>query len=280
MAIDKNGTNMAILERFHPGVRTLIADLAEPGEWEAELAGCDVLVLAQAQIGGLDPEQFERNNIEATRLLLAAAERHGVPYIVHISSSVVNSMAVDFYTETKKAQEKLVDACTIPHIVLRPTLMFGWFDRKHLGWLARFMSQVPVFPIPGSGRYLRQPLYVGDFANIIVAAIERRMDGTYNISGQGRIDYIDLMRAVRKATGGKTPIVRIPYWAFWLMLKTYGLFSSNPPFTTKQLKALVTPDIFEVIDWPVIFGVRSTPLEEALHETFSHPDYSEIALQF
>ena len=41
--------------------------------------------------------------------------------------------------------------------------MFGWFDRKHLGWLARFMCRVPVFPIPGSGEYLRQPLYVGDF---------------------------------------------------------------------------------------------------------------------
>ena len=29
----------------------------------------------------------------------------------------------------------------------------------------------------------------------------------------------------------------------------------DPPFTTSQLKALVTPDIFEVIDWPGIFGV-------------------------
>jgi hypothetical protein len=47
--------------------------------------------------------------------------------------------------------------------------MFGWFDRKHLGWLSRFMKKVPVFPIPGHGRYMRQPLYGGrDFANIII----------------------------------------------------------------------------------------------------------------
>ena len=31
--------------------------------------------------------------------------------------------------------------------------MFGWFDRKHLGWLARFMTRAPVFPVPGHGRY-------------------------------------------------------------------------------------------------------------------------------
>ena len=59
----------------------------------------------------------------------------------------------------------IVLASGLPCTVLRPTLMFGWFDRKHLGWLARFMRKVPVFPIPDEGRYLRQPLYVGDFCN-------------------------------------------------------------------------------------------------------------------
>ena len=99
----------------------------------------------------------------------------------------------------------------LPVVVLRPTLMFGWFDRKHLGWLARFMQKAPVFPIPGNGRYLRQPLYAGDFCDIIMACIERRPSGTYNISGQEKIDYIDLIRAVKAATGARAPIVRIPY---------------------------------------------------------------------
>jgi nucleoside-diphosphate-sugar epimerase len=193
---------------------------------------------------------------------------------------VVNSLAIDNYTETKKAQEKLVLASGVPQVVLRPTLMFGWFDRKHLGWLARFMQKAPIFPIPGSGRYMRQPLYVGDFADVIASAIRNRTTGAYNISGQHRIDYIDLIRAVRRATGSKTPIVRVPYKVFELMLASFALVRSNPPFTTKQLAALVTPDEFEVIDWPGIFGVRSTPLDEALAETFQDPVYSKIVLQF
>ena len=86
-------------------------------------------------------------------------------------------------------------------MVLRPTLMFGWFDRKHLGWLARFMQRAPVFPVPGHGRYLRQPLYAGDFCAVIAACLERRLgDGAqYDITGQERIDYIDLIRTVRAA---------------------------------------------------------------------------------
>ena len=280
VAIDKHADNLAVLRRYHPGVETILADLSQPGEWEESLRGAQVLVIGQAQIGGLDHSEFERNNVSATELLLAGAQRHGIEYLVHISSSVVNSRADDFYTETKKAQELLVDACAIPHIVLRPTLMFGWFDRKHLGWLSRFMQKSPIFPIPGSGRFLRQPLFVGDFTAIIEAAIGGRMTGTYDISGQERIDYIDLIRGIKAATGARSAIIRIPYWLFWLALKTFALVRPNPPFTTGQLRALATPEVFDVIDWPGIFGVPATPLPEALKRTFGDPVFAKVALAF
>jgi nucleoside-diphosphate-sugar epimerase len=283
VAIDKHPTNVKILEKFHPSIRVLDKDLAEGSGvtgWEAELAGCQALVIGHAQIGGVEPAEFVRNNVVATERLVEAAVRHNVPYIVSISSSVVNSMAVDNYTETKKAQEALVAACGIKQIVLRPTLMFGWFDRKHVGWLARFMQRVPVFPIPGSGKFLRQPLFAADFCEVIVSSILNEATGTYNITGQERIDYIDLIRAVKKATGAKARIQTIPYSLFWTLLKVNALFDKNPAFTVGQLKALVTPDIFEVIDWPGIFGVRATPLQEALNTTFQDPTYSQVALDF
>jgi nucleoside-diphosphate-sugar epimerase len=189
-------------------------------------------------------------------------------------------MAVDDYTETKKAQEVLVAACGIKQVVLRPTLMFGWFDRKHVGWLARFMQKTPVFPIPGNGRYLRQPLYAGDFSAIIASALESEIAGAYNITGQERINYIDLIHAVKSATGAKAWIQKIPYNLFWAALKANAFFDKDPAFTTKQLEALVTPDVFEVIDWPGIFGVRATPLREALETTFRNPVYSKVVLDF
>ena len=183
--------------------------------------------------------------------------RAKVPYLVQISSSVVNSAAIDAYTESKKAQEKIAVESGIPCVVLRPTLMFGWFDRKHLGWLARFMARTPAFPVPGHGRYLRQPLYAGDFCDIIMACIERRITGAYNISGLERVDYIDLIRTLRDTLELNRPIVKVPYPLFWTLLTTYAWFDKDPPFTAKQLEALVTPDVFEIIDWPGIFGVES-----------------------
>ncbi len=280
VAIDKHASNTAILKRYHPTLRVLQEDLAEPGSWQQELAGCDALVIGQAQIGGIVPAEFVRNNIKATERILAAAVENRVPYLVGISSSVVNSMAVDHYTETKKAQEKLFDACPLKHVVLRPTLMFGWFDRKHVGWLARFMQKTPVFPIPGSGKYLRQPLFASDFCDVVASSIEQEITGSYDITGQERIDYIDLIREVKKATGAKARIQKIPYGLFRLLLQVNAMFDKNPAFTVKQLQALVTPDVFDVIDWPGIFAVRATPLAEALNMTFRDPVYSRIALDF
>jgi nucleoside-diphosphate-sugar epimerase len=284
VAIDKHATNVKILQKYHPAICVLHNDLAEASSslngWSEQLIGCDALVIAHAQIGGVDPKEFVRNNVVATERLLEAALRYKVPYIVSISSSVVNSMAVDNYTETKKAQETLVAASGIPQVVLRPTLMFGWFDRKHIGWLARFMQRVPVFPIPGSGRFLRQPLFSADFCDIIVSSILAQTTGNYNITGQERIDYIDLIRAVKKATGAKAHIQRVPYNLFWALLKINAQFDKNPAFTVGQLKALITPDIFEVIDWPGIFNIRATPLQQALDTTFRDPTYSQVALDF
>ena len=280
VAIDKHPTNTAILRQLHPNLRIIEADLAEPGPWQNELEGCTHLVMSHAQIGGLFHDEYVRNNVTASERLLEAALRYNVPYAVSISSSVVNSMAIDDYTETKKAQEALNAASGIKQVVLRPTLMFGWFDRKHVGWLGRFMQRVPIFPVPGDGKFLRQPLYAGDFADIIASAIQTEITGAYNITGMERIDYIDLIRLLKQATNAKARIIRIPYRLFWLLLKTNSLWDKNPPFTTKQLEALVTPDVFEVIDWPTIFNVRSTPLKEALTSTFQDPVYSSVALDF
>ena len=157
VAIDKHKANIAILRGLHPDITVIEADLAKDDGWQAAVVDADVLVLSHAQIGGLDAGAFTKNNVTATERVLGAV-RAKAPYIVHLSSSVVESAAEDWYVQTKDAQEKLVITSGLPVVVLRPTLMFGWFDRKHLGWLARFMRKAPVFPIPGSGRYLRQPL--------------------------------------------------------------------------------------------------------------------------
>ena len=281
VVLDKHRSNLDILRRIQPDVLAEYADLSASGEWQRHFADAKVVVMLQAQIGGNDYQEFVRNNVNATRLILEVVKAHAVPCLVPISSSVVASVADDFYTRTKRDQERMILDSGIPCPVLRPTLMFGWFDRKHLGWLSRFMQKVPVFPIPGHGRYMRQPLYVGDFCNIIISCIENRIPaGIYNISGHEKVDYIDIIRAIKKATGARAVLLNIPYRLFYGLLWLWGLFDKNPPFTTQQLSALIANDEFEVIDWPGGFGVSQTPFAKAIDETFNDPTYGRVVLEF
>jgi nucleoside-diphosphate-sugar epimerase len=280
VAIDKHKTNTALLRRMYPDLEVIEADLSVAGPWAASLKAADAVIINQAQIGGLERAAFVANNVTATEHILAAAALHGVPYLVQISSSVVNSMADDFYVETKRAQEALLADCAIPHVVLRPTLMFGWFDRKHLGWLRRFMQRNPIFPIPGNGKFLRQPLYAGDLAAIIIACLERKTEGIFDISGQEKIDYGALIRLIHNIVQPRARIIHIPYRLFWALLWLYARFDRDPPFTTRQLQALVLPETFPVIDWPGIFGVPATELEAALREAYLDPRYADIVLDY
>jgi nucleoside-diphosphate-sugar epimerase len=280
VAIDKHAHNLGILRRLHPEVTVIEADLAELGPWQQAFADAQTVVMLHAQITGKHHEDFVRNNILASRFVLDACRTQAAPYLVHVSSSVVNAKAEDSYTLTKREQEALVVASGLRHCILRPTLMFGWFDPKHLGWLSRFMAKTPIFPIPGDGRYMRQPLYERDFCRCLAWCVQQKPDGTiYDIVGETRIDYIDIIRAIKRAKRLHTLIVRIPVFLFAFLLRTYALFSHKPPFTANQLEALTAGDDFAGVDTYAVFGVRQTPFEQAIRESYCDPRYSPVVLE-
>ncbi|SDK19335.1 NAD-dependent epimerase/dehydratase family protein [Stenotrophomonas pavanii] len=280
VAIDKHAHNLDILRQLHPEVETVLADLAEPGAWAERFSGARLVVQLHAQITGKTTDLFVRNNLTATGHVLAACKAASVPFMVHISSSVVNSVAKDDYTDTKREQEQMVVGSGQRHCVLRPTLMFGWFDPKHLGWLSRFMARTPVFPIPGDGRFMRQPLYERDFCRCIARCIETEPEGeVFDIVGDTRVDYVDIIRTIKRVKKLHTMIVHIPIGFFGFLLRIYSLFSSKPPFTADQLKALSAGDDFKGVDTEAVFGVKQTPFEEAIRESYTDPRYSHIVLQ-
>jgi nucleoside-diphosphate-sugar epimerase len=280
IAIDKHAGNLEVLRGLAPGVETVVADLAQPGSWDSHFGPESVVVVLHAQITGKFSEEFVRNNIEATKRLLEAIRARGARFIVHVSSSVVVSVAHDDYTRTKEAQEKLVAESGLPHCILRPTLMFGWFDPKHLGWLSRFMEKTPVFPIPGDGKFMRQPLYIRDFCRALVWAIEHEPDGrVYDVVGAQRIDYVDIIRLIKRVKGLRTRIVHIPVGLFSALLRTYAIFTSRPPFTADQLEALAAGDDFTGVDTEAVFGFRQTPFEEAVRESYCDPRYSRVLVE-
>ncbi|MFA7685206.1 MAG: NAD(P)-dependent oxidoreductase [Candidatus Gracilibacteria bacterium] len=280
LAIDKHEYNLNILKKLNPSIKTIKADLSKSGNWEKNFKDSHILIQLHAQITGKTEEPFYKNNILATKNVLNVMRKNNFNHLLHVSSSVVNSASNDFYTNTKKLQEKIVIASGLPYTILRPTLMFGWFDPKHLGWLSRFMAKIPIFPIPGNGNYIRQPLYVMDFCKIISKCLKLNPSNkTFDIVGQEKVYYIDIMRNIKKAKKLRTLILRIPYKLFYVLLKIYAIFSKNPPFVADQLKALTAGDEFIGVDMEKTFQVKPTIFKKAILETFTNEKYSNVVLK-
>jgi len=283
LVVDKKAAAIAVGRKLFPRVTFLQEDLCDTSgmQWPSLLAGSDACVMLQAEIGNTDPSTFARNNIATTEVVLVELRRAGVPRLVHISSSVVNSVATDLYTATKRQQEQLVREQWPGVVVLRPTLMFGWFDRKHLGWLARFLGKSPLFPIPGSGRFIRQPLYVQDFCRIIESCLlQPQLRGVYDITGLEQVSYLSLMRQLRAAVNSHSWFVHLPIGLFGLLLQIWALITRQPAFTKSQLRALTAGDRFEVIDWPAIFQVIPTPLAEAIRLTYTDSRFRDVEIPY
>lgn len=279
IAIDKHKYNLGVLKKLRPKVVCVLADVSERGSWEKHFKGADILISLQAQISSKHSEDFIKNTVRSQEILCEVCKKYKVPYIIHVSSSVVLSVANDDYTRTKREQEEIVKKCGIDYVILRPTLMFGLYDKKHLTFLANFLEQAPIFPVPGDGKYIRQPVYIPDFCKVVKRCVEKKpKNKIYNIIGKEKIYYIDIIKAIRKIKGLKKPIVHIPVWLFKSLLKIYAVFVRDPPFTADQLQALVNNDVFKVSPWWRTFKVKPTPFEKAMREMLTHPD-SKIVLK-
>ena len=265
--IDKDARALNFLKKEYPSVEYVHSDLGEEDALSSHHPNYDIVVLLQAQIKGLYYSDFEKNTILSTQNLIThLSKQEKIPYVIHVSSSVINSKADDFYTRSKRKQEDLVRASIFKHIILRPTLMYGEGDSKHFYVLLKLMHKLPFFPMPGLGHFIRQPLFANDFAGVINDCIEKPKVGTFNISGLELITFKDCLIRFRRRYNIFSVIVPIPLFFFRMMLKVVGKVLKNPPFTSQQLDALVIPETFERIDWPKIFSTTYTTFDDGIKQ--------------
>lgn len=280
IAIDKHTCNCALLKKMNPDITVINEDLADKGSWQTTFQDASRVIILHAQINSLNQNDFIRNNITATKNVLEMIKKYRIKHTVHISSCSVVSRNMDEYGRTKKQQEQLVIDSNISCSILRPSIMFGLFDNKNFGWLAHFMSKSPIFPIPGNGRYMRQPLYCRDFCQAIRICMEKELTGEpIGIVGAEEIDYVDIIKLIKKKQKSKTLILKLPYSFFKVLIHIYCLFDKNPPFTTDQLKALCAGDCFEGINYKKHFGIAQTDLVTAFEETFTAGRHQKTRLE-
>lgn len=268
IAIDKNATRINLIKKLFPKVQAECIDLNQQESiWQNLFQQTETVICLHAQIQDLQPEPYWDNNVYSVEKVVAVAQKNNCKHFIHTSSSVVISVSNDLYVETKTAGEKAVLNSNLQYTVLRPPLMYGCFDYKHLGFLTMLMEKLPILPFPGNGKYVRQPLYVLDLCNVIISAMHKGPSHkVHDLIGKEQIYFIDLLKIIKKKRGIKCLLLPLPLWLFAFLVKTWGMIFGKAPFVKDQITALTAGDFFELSDWEKEFDVKYTKFDDAFNQ--------------
>jgi nucleoside-diphosphate-sugar epimerase len=242
----------------HPRLQLIRGDITEKDIVHKLSENIEVVYhLASAHLDvSLSDEHYHRVNVGATQSMLEAAKQAGVKRFVHCSSvgvigDVKHSPAdettechpVNIYERTKLAGERaaLDFACQTGFsvVVARPAWVYGPRCPRTVK-LFRSISK-GRFPIFGSGRNLRHPVYITDAIDGLELCAETpEIDGeVFIIAGEVPVESRELVSVIREQLNVQTLQTYMPIFlgqaaglAFEL---TFKLIGRQPPFSRRSM---------------------------------------------
>lgn len=216
----------ALLRRRTVRLIVVRGDINDTGMVQTLLAACDG-VMALAAETHVDycyhaPAVFVRANIDGVHSVLEAL-RHvgGQRRLLHVSTDEVCGQALtgrtretaplqprNVYAATKACGELLVRSYTdvfgLDAVTVRPCNLFGPRQQPQdlIPKAFAYFAQGRNMPIQGTGRHVREYLYVGDAVEWMIAVWERGARGEiYNLSSGVFRDTLSAVGAVARSLG-------------------------------------------------------------------------------
>ena len=117
-------------------------------------------------------------------------------------------------------------------VILRPSLVFGPEDR-FFNKFASMAQILPAVPLIGGGETKFQPVYVGDLADAVIAALEnpQAKGKTFDLGGPRVYSFKELMELMMQEIRRKRRLMPIS----WSLAETLGGLFEKIPFFTPAL---------------------------------------------
>jgi NADH dehydrogenase len=176
--------------------------------------------------------------IDNSRMLFDAARRAGVERIVHVSIANPSLDSPLPYYRGKALVERALEEVGLPYAVVRPTWIFGGEHEilaNNIAWILRHM---PIFAVPGNGRYPVQPVHIDDLVEICLEAAQADENVILDAAGPETMTFDGLVNAIRRATGSRALSVHLPAIAMAAVARALGLVVRDVVLTPDEIKGL------------------------------------------
>jgi len=149
------------------------------------------------------------NTIQNTRTLLQAAKSAGIQRMVHVS---ITNPSIDSplpYFRGKALLEESIRRSGLSYAILRPTVIFGKEDIL-INNIAYLLRRFPFFVIPGSGKYLLQPIYVEDMADLAVQTGGSGENLILDAVGPDIFTFEEMVKLIGRKLNSRAMLIHLP----------------------------------------------------------------------
>ena len=224
-------------------IQLLQANARFPESVAKAMRGADAVVNLVAVLNESGKQNFHSLHVEGARAIAEAAAKHGVQRFVQVSAIGAAAKGAR-YARTKYAGERAVQAAVPSATILRPSIVFGPED-NFFNRFAQMATFAPALPLIGGGKTKFQPIFVGDVADAIVAALDKpgARGRVYELGGPSVYTFKQLLQFVLAEIARPRPLAPIPFFvAHPLGLLLDWSFKLNPfadpPLTGDQVTML------------------------------------------
>jgi nucleoside-diphosphate-sugar epimerase len=158
-----------------------------------------------------------------------------------------------------------------PGIMLHPTMIYGAQGEDNVQRLAALIRRMPLFPLPGGGRFLVQPIHQGDVTRAILAALARPWPAptTIVIAGPAPLPYADFVCEVAAAAGLRRPrILPFPAAPLIAAARFTRHVTALPRIEPEEIRRLLEDKAFDIAEMRAQLGIEPIPLRQGLALTF------------
>ena len=221
-------------------IHAIQANIRYPQSIAEAVRGADVVVNAVGILAPTGRQTFDAVQATGARSVARAAREAGVRRLVHVSAIGADPRSTSNYARTKAHGEQAVLSEFPGAVILRPSIVFGPED-EFFNRFAAMARWSPVLPLIGGGKTKFQPVYVGDVADAILAAVEGRAKpgAVYELGGPDVLTFKELLDKAQLWSGRARGYLSLPFWLAKVQAAlTLPLPSRLRPITVDQVRLL------------------------------------------
>lgn len=192
-------------------IQLVQANVRFPESIDAALEGADAVVNLVAVLHESGKQNFETLHVEAAQAIAEAAAKRGIKRMAHISALGAGPKGA-LYARTKYRGERAVLEAMPTATILRPSIVFGPED-SFFNRFAQMATIAPALPLIGGGKTKFQPIFVGDVADAVCAALDQHkaQGRVYELGGPRTYTFKQLLEYITAEIDRPRALIPLPF---------------------------------------------------------------------